>query len=304
MYNQNGPIFTYVLKPEDERKKLEQLLFRQFHFSRKLLQKIKVGENAWLDGKFVYLNTRGLAGQTLKVNLLEEESTSIVGDDTALDILFEDDLFLAVNKPAGQIVHPNPRYPTGTLANAVLGYWKKKHESRLFRPIFRIDRNTSGIVVIAKTRYAHQQLAWQSDKNLIDKKYLGLVQGAVTQERGEFSYPIGLQPGSKIVREIHQDGQPALTRFQVLQRYPNYTWMEFTLITGRTHQIRVHCQAVGHSLVGDDLYGGDTALFPRQALHCHLYSFNHPLTNTRITVQAPLPADLLSLEHVVKGLYS
>lgn len=302
--NLNNIMFTYKLKGEDEGQKLEQLLFRKFHFSRKQLQKIKIGENAWLDGHFVYLNTRGGAGQTLQVNLLEEEYATIAGEEIPLDILYEDDLFLAVNKPAGQIVHPNPQYPIGTLGNAVLGYWQRKQESRVFRPIFRLDRNTSGIVLIAKTRYAHQQIARQAEMKLVDKKYLGLVQGDILANQGEFAFPISLQPGSKIIREVCQDGKPALTYFRVLKRHSNYTWAEFTLITGRTHQIRVHCQAAGHPLLGDDLYGGNTALLSRQALHCHHYAFNHPLTNTRIKIQSALPQDLLSIFPLSKKLYS
>jgi 23S rRNA pseudouridine1911/1915/1917 synthase len=290
-----NPILRYVLQKEDEGKKLEQILLRRFHFSRKVIQKIKTGENAWLDGKFTYLNSKGLAGQTLTVNFQEEESATIAPENAPLAILYEDDLFLAVNKPPGQTVHPNSRYRSGTLANAVTGYWHRKHEARPFRPVSRIDRNTSGIVLVAKTRYAHQQIAWQTAKNQVRKRYLGFIEGQITPEAGEFSSPIALVPGSKIKRELNPAGQPALTRFHVLQEFPAYSLLEFDLLTGRTHQIRVHCQGAGHPLLGDDLYGGNLFHIQRQALHCHIYAFIHPLTGANIKIEAPLPQDMCLL---------
>lgn len=290
--------FTYTLLAEDEGKKYEEILHKRFHFSRKVLQKLKLGKKVWVNDEFVHLNMRGLAGQTLIVNILEDNflaNPSINGEDIPIDIIYEDSLFLAVNKPPGQVVHPNAKYQSGTLANAVLGYWEKKGESRLFRPIFRIDRNTSGIVLIAKNKYAHQQLAWLSANNQVVKKYLGVVEGSFPLDQGEFSSPIRLKTGSKIIREVHRDGQPALTLFKTLHRYENYSIMEFTLITGRTHQIRVHCQGAGHPLLGDDLYGGKTTYIPRQALHCYSYSFFHPLKGQELRIKAPLPKDINTL---------
>lgn len=294
--NKEG-LFIYQIKPEDEGKKFEHLLFRKFHFSRKIIQKLKVGENVWLDQKFVYLNTRGQAGQILVVNLAEPESSTISGEQSPIDILFEDDLFLAVNKPAGQLVHPTCLNTFGTLGNAVVGYWEKEGIKRPFRPIFRIDRNTSGIVVIAKNRYAHQQLARISAKNQVAKKYLGVVTGSFPLEEGVFDSAIRVQPGSTVVREIHPDGQAAVTLFKTLKRYNEYTLMLFTLITGRTHQIRAHCQNAGYPLLGDDLYGGDRRYIDRQALHCYSYSFIHPLTGQDLSIKAPLPKDMQLLLH-------
>lgn len=291
----NQKLFTYTLTTEDEGRKYLDILIRRLHFSRKILQKLKIGENVWVDGHFVYLTTRGSAGQTLVVNISEQESSTVPGEDMPMDILYEDGLFLAINKPPGQVVHPNRMYQSGTLANAVVGYWEKKNEFRPFRPIFRIDRNTSGIVLIAKNRYAHQQIARLSSKNQVSKKYLGIVSGQFPWETGELSYPIRKKKESKILREVHEDGQPSLTLFHTLQRYQDYSLVEFRLITGRTHQIRVHCQAAGYPLLGDDLYGGERSLISRQALHCSSYSFLSPLDNQMITIQAPLPDDMQAL---------
>ncbi|HHV64263.1 MAG TPA: RluA family pseudouridine synthase [Peptococcaceae bacterium] len=288
----NPKLFVYTLKAEDEGKKYEDILSRRFHFSRKVLQKLKLGENVRADGKFVFLSSRGRAGQTLTVDLTEEETSTIKGENLPLDILYEDDFFLAVNKPPGQVVHPTARYQSGTLANAVVGYWEQKGEFRPFRPVSRIDRNTSGIVLIAKNRYAHQQLAWLSAHNRVLKKYWGLVEGFFPWDEGEFSGSIRLKPGSKIVREIHPEGLPSLTIYRTLKRLPNYSLLEFTLVTGRTHQIRVHCQGAGYPLLGDELYGGDQTYIARQALHCRSYAFRHPFSDEEIKIEAPLPYDM------------
>ncbi|AGA69072.1 pseudouridine synthase, RluA family [Desulfitobacterium dichloroeliminans LMG P-21439] len=285
-------LWTYILQPQDEGLKYQEILYRRFHFSRRLLQKLKHSERVWVDGVFTFLTARGKAGETLAVQLQTPESNSFPGEDLPLEILFEDDYFLAVNKPAGRVVHPNPRYPTGTIGNAVIGYWLAKGESRPFRPIHRIDRNTSGVVVVAKNQFAHQQMFWQHNHQRIHKRYLGVVEGQVLEDQGTINAPIGHTPGSYLVRQISPDGAPAVTHYRVLKRYADATLLEFVLETGRTHQIRVHCQHLGHPLFGDDFYGGNIARFDRQALHAFIYEFNHPVTGELLTIRAPLPEDL------------
>lgn len=288
-------LWTYTLQPTDEGKKYEEILSRQFHFSRKLLQNLKIGERVWVDGQFRFLNARGRAGETLTIQLHTSESTTIPGENLPLEILYEDEYILAVNKPAGQVVHPTPRYPTGTIGNAVVGYWLARGEARPFRPIHRIDRNTSGVVVVAKNQFAHQQLAWQLEHHKIHKRYLGIVDGCVQKDQGTVDAPISLIPGSFIQRQVSPEGLRAVTHYRVLKRFQEASLLEFILETGRTHQIRVHCQALGHPLLGDDLYGGDLSLIDRQALHSSMYQFLHPLSGETVTIRAPFPADLIAL---------
>jgi 23S rRNA pseudouridine1911/1915/1917 synthase len=294
-------LWEYTLQAQDDGKKYQEILARKFHFSRKLLQKLKQGERAWVNGEFTYLSTRGKAGDILALQLQMEELPNIPGEHLPLDILFEDEFLLIANKPPGQVVHPTPRYPTGTLGNAVIGYWNSKDTPHPFRPVHRIDRNTSGIVVIAKNRFAHQQLAYQLEHKLIHKYYIGIVHGQVQEEQGVIDKPIGLFPGSFIQHTVSPDGLPALTRYQVLARYPQATLMKFILETGRTHQIRVHCQSIGHPLLGDDLYGGERQLIQRQALHSFLYAFNHPATGDWVAFRAPWPSDLIELISTLKA---
>lgn len=307
----NSTRWQYTLKPEDEGKKYQEILAGKFHFSRRLLQRLKQGEKVWVNGQFSFLSVRGHTGETLTVELGSSEKanlepatpeSTLIGAVTAraeaimpIEILFEDEYLLAVNKPAGRVVHPTPRYPSGTLGNDVLAYWANRGEKHPFRPVHRLDRNTSGVILVAKNHFAHQQLAWQLGKGLVKKCYLGFVGGKVGNDRAIMNWPIGFANGSFIKREIRLDGAPAETRFRVLRRFDQATLLEFELITGRTHQIRVHCQGMGHPLLGDDLYGGDLTLIQRQALHSFRYSFQHPANACPVTVTAPLPPDIHQL---------
>ena len=288
-------LWEYRLKSEDSGQKYLSILLHKFHFSVKLLQQLKQGERVWVNGNFTYLTARGKEGDTLSIQLFSNEEANIQGEDLPLDILYEDEYLLAVNKPVGQVVHPNRRYPTNTLGNAVIGYWERKGENRLYRPIHRIDRNTSGVVVIAKNQFAHQQLAWQLERGHIHKRYHGFVEGIVLENEGIIDDPIGIAPNSFIKRQIHPDGMSARTSFRVLRRYPRATFLEFILETGRTHQIRVHCEGFGHPLLGDDLYGGSRTLLDRHALHSTMYAFLHPATRLPIVIRAPFPKDLKML---------
>lgn len=331
--------WQYILHPEDEGKKYYEILYHKFRFSRRLLQKLKIGEKVWVDGRFTFLSARGHAGETLTVELCSPEEATIAAtpvmlelnklrtavkdrmsqeyyilnitemktpesetrSNSALDvaaaalglnILYEDAYILGVSKRAGQVVHPTPRYPEETLGNDVTAYWESQGQPRPFRPVHRIDRNTSGVVIIAKNIFTHQQLARQLESGLIHKRYLGFVSGVINPDTGLMDQPIGLEPGSFIKRAVRPDGLPALTEYRVLKRFRNATLLEFILRTGRTHQIRVHCQALGHPLLGDDLYGGETSRIGRQALHALEYSLIHPAYGHKINIRAPLAPDL------------
>lgn len=299
--NAQHTLWEYRLQPEDAGQKYLTILRHKFHFSLKLLQRLKQGEHVWVNGNFTYLTARGKEGETLSVRLFSGEETKIHGENLPLDILYEDEYLLAVNKSVGQVVHPNHRYLTNTLGNAVVGYWERKGEFRQYRPIHRIDRNTSGVVVIAKNQFAHQQLAWQLERGQIHKRYFGFVQGVVQETEGAIDDPIGFAPNSFIKRNIHPAGIPARTLFRVLHRYPQATFLEFILETGRTHQIRVHCEGFGHPLLGDDLYGGATSLLPHQALHSAVYAFIHPATGLPLVIKAPFPEDLKNLVKKLKS---
>ena len=293
--NSKPALWEYQLQVEDSGQKYLAILRHKFHFSLKLLQRLKQGERVWVNGRFTYLTARGKEGEMLSIQLFSDEEANIPGQDLPLEVLYEDEYILAVNKQIGQVVHPNHRYPTNTLGNAVIGYWERKGENRLYRPIHRIDRNTSGVVVIAKNQFAHQQLGWQLEHGHIHKRYVGFVQGIVLEAEGIMDAPLEFAPNSFIKRQIGTQGMIARTLFRVLHRYPSATLLEFILETGRTHQIRTHCEGFGHPLLGDELYGGDTSLLSRQALHSSVYAFLHPATGLPIVIRAPFPEDLRDL---------
>lgn len=288
-------LWKYTLQPEDNAKKYLEILKRKFHFSNKLLQSLKQGEKVWVNGQFTYLTRRGQTGEILTINLNTPEAVNLKADPLPIEILFEDNYLLAVNKPAEQVVHPNHRYPANTLGNAVINHWQNKGEIHTFRPIHRIDRNTSGVVVVAKNKFAHQQLARQLEQGYIKKYYLGFISGKMPELSGELNGAIGFAPGSFIKRQVQTNGLPALTHYRVLHQYSQASLVEFELFTGRTHQIRVHCQSLGHPLLGDDLYGGDTTLIDRQALHSYLYILKHPVTGKHLKIKANFPSDLINL---------
>jgi 23S rRNA pseudouridine1911/1915/1917 synthase len=292
-------LWKYTLQAEDDSKKYLDILKRKFHFSNKLLQSLKQGQNVWVNGQFTYLTSRGKNGDTLSIDLHPWEICNIEAHPLPLDIIYEDNHILAVNKPAGQVVHPNPNYPANTLANAVAYHWQVHGESHIFRPIHRIDRNTTGVVIIAKNKFTHQQLARQLQDGIIKKHYLGFCSGIIAEKSGLLNGAIGLAHGSFIKRQVKPDGLPALTHFRVHWQYCQAALLEFELSSGRTHQIRVHCQAFGHSLLGDDLYGGDTALISRQALHSYKYELRHPLNGQKLVLQARIPDDLLVLGKIL-----
>jgi 23S rRNA pseudouridine1911/1915/1917 synthase len=298
--NSSNELWEYRLKPEDSGQKYLSILKHKFHFSLKVLQHLKDGERVWVNGHFTYLTARGKEGELLTLQLFSEEESPIRGENSALDILYEDNYLLAVNKPVGQVVHPNHRYPSNTLGNAVIGYWERKGEQRLFRPIHRIDRNTSGVVLVAKNQFSHQQLAWQLERGQIHKRYFGFVEGCVHKDSGTIDSPIGFAPNSFIKRQVQDNGEPARTDYRVICRYAEASFLEFILGTGRTHQIRVHCEGIGHPLLGDDLYSGNTSLIGRQALHSGVYAFLHPATGLPLMIRAPFPQDLIHLLKVLK----
>ncbi|MDR1603618.1 MAG: RluA family pseudouridine synthase [Gracilibacteraceae bacterium] len=291
----NEPLFSHILDAEDEGRRLEHILKTRFHFSQKLLRQLKDGERVWLDGQFVFLKTCGRAGQHLSADIAGREPALLTPENLPVSVLYEDDYYLALNKPAGQIVHPNAHYPTGSLGNAVTHYWATRGESRLFRPTSRLDRDTSGIVLVALSRYAHQQIDRLHRQGRMEKIYLGLVSGVPAQREGLWDMPLGFHPGGGTRRAVRPDGQPARTLFRLRAGGDGFALVEFRLLTGRTHQIRAHAAAAGHPLLGDDMYGGSRELIKRQALHASICSFPHPRAGRMVRLSAPLPEDMAAL---------
>ena len=228
------------------------------------------------------------AGDTLRVTLPEDQK-QLPPRELPLEAVYEDEDLLVANKPCSMPVYPTPGHDDDTLANAAAAHWGRRGERIAFRPVYRLDKDTSGLIVLAKNAYAAARLA-----NRVQKEYTAVCEGSLTGG-GTVDTPIGLAPGSRIRREAGGDGVPAVTHWRSEACFDGHTLLKLRLETGRTHQIRVHMASIGHPLAGDDLYGGGLRLIGRQALHCGEVRFVHPVTGKNIVLRCALPPDMEKL---------
>ena len=229
----------------------------------------------------------------------EEPSPGLVPENGDLSIVYEDEALIIVDKPAGQSTIPSRDHPGGTVANAVAGKFAKERLPATVHVVTRLDKDTSGLICIAKNRHIHHLLSEQMTKSGFHRQYVALVEGHVERDHFSIVQPIGRKDGSIIERIVREDGQFARTDVEVLGRSDikghQLTKIALTLYTGRTHQIRVHMRWAGHPLHGDDLYGGSHGLINRQALHCAMIGFSHPLTSEKVEFRCDIPLDIKRL---------
>lgn len=240
----------------------------------------------------------------LNLRLFPYEEPEFVAEWTALNILYEDDFALVVNKPAGLGVHPDSRGGTGTLANQVAAYYLGTGQGCRVRHIHRLDKDTTGAVLYAKNEFAHAVFDQEMREKKIERIYAAVVEGIVAQDQGTIDRPIGRDRHHPKRRRVSRTGAHAVTHYEVIERYRDHTLLRLRLETGRTHQIRVHLSSLGHPLAGDTLYGGRQIRIARQALHGEQLLFTHPWTGERLTVTAPLPEDLKQLIADLKAMGS
>jgi 23S rRNA pseudouridine1911/1915/1917 synthase len=222
----------------------------------------------------------------------EEVSETMAPENVNFDILMEDDHFLIVNKPAGIPTIPSKYHSNGSLAQGILYYYNLKGIPATFHAINRLDRDTSGIVMVAKHRYAHYLMSLQQKDKTLKREYLAIIHGRAEVLNDVINKPIGRKADSIIERTVSDEGQYAETHYQVVKVGKCNTLIRLQLKTGRTHQIRVHMASVGHPLLGDDLYGGQKLLINRQALHSWKVNFYHPFEEVMRGIEAPIPADM------------
>ena len=285
----NKPMrYEFSVKAQDDGMRLGAFLSARAGLSLSLVRTLKRVENGiTVDGQSAHTDARLKAGQLVAVNSPESEC-ALIPCDIEVPILYDGRDALVYDKPAGMAVHPTLGYPDGTLANVYAARLLASGENGAFRPINRLDRNTSGAVLAAKSRPAASRLA-KSAKKL----YIALAEGIIEEDNFVIDAPIALAEGSFIKRRVHESGKESVTRVKVLARLRGHTLVEAETITGRTHQIRVHLAYLGHPLAGDDLYGGSLALIGRHALHCREVSFDEE--GEMITVRSPLAGDISAL---------
>ncbi|AYC29027.1 RluA family pseudouridine synthase [Paenisporosarcina cavernae] len=222
----------------------------------------------------------------------EVPSEGIPLEHGPIEIVYEDPYLLIINKPANQRSIPSIDAPNGSLASQVLGYYNRQGIEATIHIVTRLDRDTTGLVCLAKHRHIHFLLGNQT----LHKEYRAFISGEMTTNR-QITLPIGRKDGSIIERTVREDGQYARTDIEIVERHASWTDITCTLRTGRTHQIRVHLSAIGHALIGDELYGGPTEHVRRQALHCQRLQFTHPITGELLKITSELPADMLHFKH-------
>ncbi|WP_409344782.1 RluA family pseudouridine synthase [Paenibacillus sp. MBLB4367] len=247
---------SYLVPAEDDGVLLRTILQNRLQVSRKLLSRLKLTERGiTVNGERKYITVRVQAGDLVEVRMETETSEDILPQAIPIDIIHEDEHVLIVNKPAGMIVHPTHGHYVNTLANAVVHHWRERGEDVRFRPVHRLDQETSGVLAIAKNPYVHQQISEQMQENSVTKEYLALVHGRLEQEAGTIEGPIDRDPAAPYYRIVTPDGYPAVTHYWTMERYAAASLVRLRLETGRTHQIRVHMQHIGHPLLGDKMYG-------------------------------------------------
>ena len=234
-------------------------------------------------------------GDVIEVDVPEVEDLEIVAEDLNLEIVYEDADVLVVNKPRGMVVHPAPGHTTGTLVNGLMHHCKDLSGiNGVARPgiVHRIDKDTSGLLMVAKNDVAHEGLVNQLVDKSVTRKYTALVHGHIAHDKGTIDAPIGRDQKDRQKQAIVDNGKHAVTHFQVIERFGNFTLIECRLETGRTHQIRVHMNYIGFPLAGDPKYGPKKTIdFPGQVLHAGVLGFNHPVTGEYLEFSAPLPED-------------
>ena len=272
---------------------INQIIKANFKLSSRFKTKMKFQKLVDLNG----IPTPGFikpdVGDVISIRL-PEESSDFPAEDIPIDVIYEDDDLMFINKQPGVIVHPTKGHPLHTIANGLMKYMKDNDQSYKIRFANRIDMDTSGIVIVAKNANTQNDISHQMRANSVHKQYIAIVNGVIEDDEFTINEPIGRPSEESIQRTVlSEGGKDAITDVKVLERFKRNTLVEITLHTGRTHQIRVHLTHIGHPITGDHLYGGDAPeLMERQALHAAKMSLKHPMTGETLNIEAPLPDDM------------
>lgn len=283
-------IIEYITEEKYENRPIKDVLKNRYKMSSALISKLKKSDDGiMVNGRREFVNYTLKLHDILRVVIEEGASKNIVPIFSKLDILYEDEDILAVNKPFGMPTHTSIGHHTDTLANAVLFYLNKNGEEHTFHAVTRLDKDTTGVVLIAKNRYAHDLFSELLREKRLEKSYLAIVSGKLFGE-GIIDKRIKRENESIIKRTVAEDGQEATTHFEVIDSNDMYSYVRLYPKTGRTHQIRVHMSSIGHPLVGDVLYGGES-IVKRHLLHCESISFFHPVLKKQMSISSNPASD-------------
>ena len=289
----------------EEGMKIREYLKTELGLSTRLIRSASIDKRIFVNDEVVKMNRVLNSGEVIKIDLAKDESQDIAPEKIDIEIVYEDDDILVVNKRPFMVVHPTKSYQSGTLANGVINYFRESNQNCIVRLVSRLDMNTSGLIIIAKNQFSHGMLSKAMTENKVNKRYLAIVHGKFENKEGTIDLPIyrpeGIENGTK--RVIDERGQRSITHYKVVDTFEDSSLVECKLETGRTHQIRVHLSSLGHPIYGDTLYGyGDEEedLIKRQALHAYGLDFKSPRTGEELSLNSELPYDMKELLQKLK----
>ncbi len=291
----------YTLTIEDGVMRTSDVMRDRLKLSSREVTRCKLFDDAVMCGEHkLRLIDKLVPGQTLRIKIYEdiENGSEIVPSDTSIDIVYEDDDLIIINKPGNMVVHPSYCHYTDSLSNALAGYYKRTGQQHVMRVIGRLDRETSGLLIFAKNRHSAALLSDQCANMSRRKEYLALCEGIFKEVEGTIDEPIWENPKEKMIREVRAYGKEAVTHYKVEEQFNDCALVRLILDTGRTHQIRVHMSHIGHPLLGDSLYGKEVADdhgMIRAALHAAHLEFDQPVDGKRLSFDADLPKDMMTV---------
>ena len=288
--------FNYTVNTPNLYNTVKDVLKNYFLVSSRLLLKLKNNNCVFLNNKKCTINSTVSLGDIISFSLdYEEDNSNIVSTNIPLNIVYEDDCLLIINKQPNVAIHPSMLHYDNSLSNGVKFYFDSIGLKKKIRPVNRLDRNTSGLVIFAKNEYVQEFLIKRMQNNTFSKEYLAILEGILEEKQGTINAPIARKRDSIIERCVDESGDSSITHYKVIKEFNNLSLVNFKLETGRTHQIRVHSSYIGHPILGDDLYGNKSSLICRQALHSYKISFIHPKTHEKMCFEIDLPKDMLNI---------
>ena len=287
-----------VFKSGTDDLNLEEFLSAK-DISGRLFRRLYKDKKLYVNGKFQRKNIILSKDDIISLYMGDEEE-DIIPEAMDLDIVYEDFSLFILNKGPNIVVHPTKSHQSNTLSNGISYYFLKNGIKKKIRFVNRLDMDTSGLLVVAKNSFAHQQMALQFENNTVEKKYLAVVKGVMEDDYGTIDLPIGREGEKSIRKAVTEDGQNALTTYKVVERFREATLVEVQIYTGRSHQIRVHLNHIGHPIIGDVLYDEPSSYIRRQALHSYYLKVLHPRTKEIMEFKAELPEDMMNLINLMK----